>query len=61
MELKKSIATLEFVKIIMNSIFVDKSLPSFLNFAFVRFFFCSPNFLHKFASNLLLCEVEFGV
>jgi hypothetical protein len=52
MELKKFIAALDFVKIVMNSIFVDKSLPSFLNFAFVRFFFGSPDFfalLLKFA------------
>ncbi len=46
MELKKSIATLKFVKIVMNSIFVTKSLPSFLNFAFVRLFFCFLDFLH---------------
>jgi hypothetical protein len=32
MELKKSIATLKFVKIVINSIFVTKSLPYFLNF-----------------------------
>jgi hypothetical protein len=46
MELKKSVAALEFVKIVMNSIFVNKSLPSLLNFAFVRFFFGSFDFLH---------------
>lgn len=59
MELRKFIATLELVKSITNSIFVDKSLPSLLNFAFIKFFLCSFDSLRS-CSNLLLCEVEFG-
>jgi hypothetical protein len=57
MELKKSVTALKFVKIVMNSIFVNESLPSFMNLPFVRFFFCFPDsfaLLFKFASNLFL-------
>jgi hypothetical protein len=60
MELRKSLATLEFVKSVLNSIFVDKiSTLSFWNFAFIKFFLCSFNSLCS-CSNLLLFEVEFG-
>jgi hypothetical protein len=51
MELRKSVATLEFVKSVKNSIFVDKSLPYLLNFAFIKFFPCSFDSLHS-CSNL---------
>lgn len=55
MELGKSLATLEFVKIVMNSIFVDKSLPCLSNFTFIIFFFCFSNSLYCYSNLHHIC------
>jgi hypothetical protein len=64
MELKKSIATLEFVKSVMNSIFVNKFLLSLLNFAFIRlflYFFDSLHSCSNFHQTCLFLRLSLGV
>jgi hypothetical protein len=50
MELGKFVVTLEFVKIVMNFIFVDKFLPYLPNFTFIIFFLCFSNSLHCYSN-----------
>lgn len=64
MELKKSLTTLEFVKSVMNSIFVNKSLLSLLNFAFIRlflYFFYSLHSYSTFHQTCFLLRLSLGV
>jgi len=63
-KLKKSVATLEFVKSIMNSMFVNKFLLSLLNFAFIRlflYFFYSLHSCSNFYQICFLWRLSLGV